>query len=153
MNRADRRRAAKRSKKDIVVPSDYSKPNDYWIATNSTPKDTPPKEEEIPGVTVPPVSEEFTNQVGSNIWHDRSELDTFIEVIKKLSVEKGLGAWIKKVGDPEPESEDSWSWAYNWNCKYINLRFDMRDGGFIMTNDAGERINIEQLKWQYRSGK
>ena len=43
--------------------------------------------------------------------------------------------------------------SVDWNCKYIEIRFDMRDGGFTLRNKEGERINLEQLKWQYKSVK
>lgn len=51
------------------------------------------------------------------------------------------------------KEKEYWSWARNWDCKYINLRFDMRDGGFVLTNSKDERICLEQLKWQYQFKK
>jgi len=43
----------------------------------------------------------------------------------------------------------NWSWARNSECKYVNLRIDMRDGGCIIMNKDGERISPERLAWQY----
>lgn len=76
-----------------------------------------------------------------NVWHDRAEIDTFVAKIKELSVDR----WGDGV---QSDDTNAWSWAYNWKCKYVNLRFDMRDGGFILTNDDGERISLKQLEYQ-----
>lgn len=73
----------------------------------------------------------FDEMVKNNEWHDRAEIDLFVETIKELS-------------DPEAK----WSWARNWKCKYVELRFDMRDGGFILRDDSGQRISLEALKHQ-----
>jgi hypothetical protein len=69
--------------------------------------------------------------------HNRDQIDRFVETIKRLSV----------------EDDYDWSWAYNSKCKYLNLRFDMRDGGFILTNDEGHRIELPQLEWQWKAAK
>lgn len=45
--------------------------------------------------------------------------------------------------------EDEWQWYKNMDCKYVNLRIDMRDGGCIIRNGSGTRISPEQLAWQY----
>jgi len=44
-----------------------------------------------------------------------------------------------------------WVWFKNMNCKYIDLRIDMRDGGCILHDRSGNRISFEQLAWQYSS--
>ena len=42
-----------------------------------------------------------------------------------------------------------WSWASKMDCKYIELRIDMRDGGCIIADRNGKRISPDQLAWQY----
>lgn len=91
-----------------------------------------------------PPSQEFAAKVAANSWHDREEFGSFVETIKDLSREpeytdKGEYA----------EGSNRWSWAKNWRCKYIDLRIDMRDGGFIMLA-SGERISLDQLKYQWK---
>lgn len=76
----------------------------------------------------------FKVMLENNIWHSVEELEAFVAVIKKLSA---------------PDS--GWAWARNWNCKYITLRIDMRDGGFILANDK-ERISLQQLEHQRPRG-
>ena len=44
-----------------------------------------------------------------------------------------------------------WSWARNHKCKYIDVRIDMRDGGCIIINDKGERIDPKDLRYQYKA--
>lgn len=41
-----------------------------------------------------------------------------------------------------------WSWARNTECKYVDVRIDMRDGGCII-RVKGKRISPERLAWQY----
>lgn len=79
-----------------------------------------------------PVFSYFNSMVESNIWHDRSELD---EVIGKL----------KSFFDP---TNKAWSWVFNTQCKYIDIRIDMRNGGFILKDRDGSRICIEQIEYQ-----
>lgn len=69
-------------------------------------------------------SEEKTQM---NYWDD---IDVLFEVIKLSRKHK-------------------WSWVKNWNCKYLNIRVDMRDGGCIITDREGQRIGPDALKWQY----
>jgi hypothetical protein len=74
----------------------------------------------------------------TNIWDDN--IDEVISFIKKAT-EGGLFNMNKP-----------WKWTRNSLCKYIELRIDMRDGGFILKNDRGERISLKQLQYQYKSG-
>jgi hypothetical protein len=62
-----------------------------------------------------------------NSW---DHVDSFFEVYSKM-----------KNGD--------WCWYKNIGCKYVELRIDMRDGGCIICNSEGRRINPEALAWQY----
>jgi hypothetical protein len=41
-----------------------------------------------------------------------------------------------------------WSWLENSMCKYIELRIDMRDGGCVIKDRDGKRIEPEQLRHQ-----
>lgn len=41
-----------------------------------------------------------------------------------------------------------WHWFNNNSCKYVNLRVDMRDGGCLIMDRNGNRIDPEQLKFQ-----
>ena len=50
--------------------------------------------------------------------------------------------------------QDKWLWCNNPECKYIDVRIDMRDGGCLITtrnspDDKPIRISPEQLAWQY----
>jgi hypothetical protein len=69
-----------------------------------------------------------------NIWE--KNLDEVVEFIK----------WASKKG------EHNWSWtaSKNWDCKYVELRFDMRDGAFVIRDRNGKRITFDELKYQSR---
>jgi hypothetical protein len=41
-----------------------------------------------------------------------------------------------------------WTWWKNQKCKYITVRIDMRDGGCIIKDNEGNRINPEDLASQ-----
>lgn len=64
-----------------------------------------------------------------NIWHKAIELKNFIdEVLKRI---RG--------------GEIGWTWIKNSDCKYIDIRIDMRDGGWILLNRGGKRILPEDF--------
>lgn len=88
---------------------------------------------------------EYEAKIAANKWHDREEFDAFFATIKRLSEPTKWG----EKGDYAPGS-NRWSWARNTSCKYVELRIDMRDGGFVLTNREG-RISLPMLEWQYRS--
>lgn len=44
---------------------------------------------------------------------------------------------------------DQWHWYANTDCKYVELRIDMRDGGCIIKNRTGERITPTMLARQF----
>lgn len=80
--------------------------------------------------------------VEGNVWLEN--LDEVIAFIKAASA--------KPEYTPEGQEIPGriyWSWASNMNCKYIDLRFDMRDGAFVLRDREGNRISLKQLKWQY----
>ena len=77
--------------------------------------------------------EEIDRKTKENIW------DTNIQELCEA-----ITAQCKK-------NDYSWSWVRNHACKYIDIRIDMRDGGYILKNRYGERIDLDKLKYQYRS--
>ena len=77
---------------------------------------------------------EYEARIDRNSWHDCA-LEELFPVIKET---------IEKSRNRE------WTWARNWDCKYIDVRIDMRDGGAILRSRSG-RISPEQLKYQYKS--
>jgi hypothetical protein len=66
-----------------------------------------------------------------NSW---DKLEDFLEVYAKMS-------------------SGEWSWACNTQCKYVDLRVDMRDGGCIIKTRDGVRIGPDRLAWQYSKEK
>ena len=72
---------------------------------------------------------EFKSMVDNNIWHD--DLSQLVEVVKFCT---------------QPDFVWSWSRTPGWKCKYVDVRIDMRDGGFILSDKDGNRISPEQLK-------
>lgn len=130
MNRAQRRAQKK---------NQNTNPQVDWVLGPSNHKPEEVQEPETPGINSPPVSSILDEQISENIWHDRQELQQIIDTILTLSDEKS--------------ETNEWCWAYNHNCKYVDIRIDMRDGGFIFMNQNRTRINLEQLKWQYKSLK
>lgn len=55
---------------------------------------------------------------------------------------------IAEIGKLEPSGKGYWSWARNWDCKYLDIRVDMRDGGCIVKDSKGVRIGMDALNWQ-----
>jgi hypothetical protein len=159
MNRAERRKQAKLEKKmrkTGEIPeglslntiaawkAQYQKQHPKeeensgeWHAYSCPKPDPEPREPEVPGINAPPVDPEFEARVNRNSWHNREELAAFMDLIWNQSDEESL--------------TNEWSWSRNWDCKYVDIRFDMRDGGFTVRNREGKRISLEQLKWQYKS--
>ena len=41
-----------------------------------------------------------------------------------------------------------WNWTGNWDCKYVEVRIDMRDGGCLIKDREGKRINPADLRKQ-----
>jgi len=74
-----------------------------------------------------------------------------VQAIEFIELDIKIDDMYEADGNTLKPGVEDWSWSRNWDCKYINLRFDMRDGGFVLTNNKGERICLEQLKWQYQS--
>jgi len=49
--------------------------------------------------------------------------------------------------------ENKWSWIYNPECKYVELRIDMRNGGCLIKDRRGNRIDPKDLEYQCKSGQ
>ena len=74
---------------------------------------------------------EYQEQVVKlNKWHKIEELYPLMQLVISLITGK-------------------WSWARNMRCKYINIRIDMRDGGFVLLNRDRERLSTKDLQYQY----
>lgn len=89
-------------------------------------------------------SDEFKVKLASNKWE--TNLDEVISFIKEASADPIYDAH----GGAIP-GKLYWSWVSNMRSKYVSLRFDMRDGAFVILDRNGERISFEELKWQYDS--
>jgi len=76
-----------------------------------------------------------------NIWENN--FYEVVSVIKELSKKHTFD----KDGNYEKNS-NRWAWFKNSKCKYISLRIDMRDGGFIILDRDDNRISLEELKSQ-----
>jgi hypothetical protein len=53
----------------------------------------------------------------------------------------------------EAMKREEWNWALNSRCKYVELRIDMRDGGCIIRDRDGNRIDPKELEHQYSESK
>lgn len=47
------------------------------------------------------------------------------------------------------EHGGTWQWWKNPECKYVSIRIDMRDGGFIILGRDGKRISLADIQYQY----
>jgi len=66
-------------------------------------------------------------KIDENVW---DKIEDFANVYKKM-----------RNGD--------WSWIYNSKCKYVELRVDMRNGGCIISDRSGTRIDPKDLEYQF----
>lgn len=66
------------------------------------------------------------DMIANNVWHHLSDV---LPTLKAAS-------------------RGHWTWYNNFRCKYIELRIDMRDGGCIVRDSKGERIDPETLRKQ-----
>lgn len=73
---------------------------------------------------------EIEDMIKANIWHEDLSV-LFSEVLALLAKER-----------------DEWVWYKNGPCKYINIKIDMRDGGYILMDRDGGRISLDELKEQ-----
>jgi hypothetical protein len=80
-------------------------------------------------IDLPEADERLKKKEKENVWDN---INDFLTVLRAI-----------------PNHE--WGWAFNPNCKYVELRVDMRDGGCIIRNRFGQRIDPEHLRYQYVS--
>lgn len=87
---------------------------------------------------------DFQTMLKENVWHSASELRYAVDEILKLA--QDLRPWSVR-----------WLWSHHpdWNkVKYIKIKIDMRDGGFVIQDDSGSRISLEHLaKQRDKNGK
>lgn len=70
---------------------------------------------------------ELQQKIKTNTW---DSIDDFIAVLEAMRADK-------------------WKWWWNTRCKYVELRVDMRDGGCIIRDREGKRIDPKQLAYQH----
>jgi len=69
---------------------------------------------------------ELKDKIANNVW------DHLSDVIPTLKA----------------ASKGEWTWVNNTRCKYVELRIDMRDGGCLIRDGQGNRIDPETLRHQ-----
>lgn len=79
----------------------------------------------------PRAREDFEHMVESSVW--QKNISEVIALIQELSA----------------KYNPKWNWLNSPECKYISLKIDMRDGGFIIMDREGNRISVEQLSYQW----
>jgi hypothetical protein len=85
--------------------------------------------------------------IEDNEWHPLCDLDRVIEVLKDLA-------------EPDPHGKDGseipglryWTWIKNTKCKYVSIRIDMRDGGFVLLDRGGKRVLLKDIEHQAKWG-
>ncbi len=77
------------------------------------------------------------NKIETNTWEEPKDLKELFDFVLEASKAKS------------PIKDRVWSWTKNSECKYIDIRIDMRDGGFILRNRNDKRIELKDLKFQY----
>lgn len=53
------------------------------------------------------------------------------------------------VGVVKESFDGQWTFTRNNQCKYINVRIDMRDGKCVLMNRFGDLISLKDLQYQY----
>lgn len=88
--------------------------------------------------------DEFKKMVDNNTWHSSNQLQPTLDALAQRFMPDPNNPWTSKFG---------WSWAKNpgWRAKYVTIKIDMRDGGFVLLDKNGERISIEQIQAQRTS--
>lgn len=78
-------------------------------------------------------SDEYVKKFERNSWEKSVEKDIFPVISEVLDLVR----------------QRKWTWTKNWDCKYVDIRIDMRDGGAILFSRA-DRISPDQLRYQYK---
>lgn len=79
-------------------------------------------------------SAEFQEMARSNTWHESNVVVAAQEILDLVHSKE-------------------WLWFRNTHCKYVNIRIDMRDGGFLLMDRNHGRVSLDAIKWQYSKGK
>lgn len=85
--------------------------------------------------------------IGSNQWHPAEDLQEVIDFIRSAAQDEPY----QEDGNTLKPGAIGWSWVRNSKCKYVSLRFDMRDGAFVIQDKEGNRVYLEDLQYQYKS--
>lgn len=87
--------------------------------------------------------EEFKVMMEANQWHPREDLQKTLDALLPLCTPDKEKPW---------KSISGWRWSANpdWRAKYVDIRIDMRDGGFILMDRNGKRISLDQIQAQDR---
>lgn len=147
--RADRRRAAKAERKSLKQQIPISEPTKYHTWKYNPDASVREPEPQVPGVNCRPLDPNHDELVKANMWNDRDKFKEWTDTITQLSNEEPF----EEDGNTLKPGCVNWSWSRNWDCKYVDIRIDMRDGGFIVMDQEGRRISLDQLKWQYQFKK
>lgn len=119
-------------------------PSTCWYSIGPAKKEKPYVP--VPGDDYYVETPEVQAKIDSNSWDENfDEVVAFIKQAAKETEDK-----YEPYGNTLKPGCIDWSWARNMDCKYVNIRIDMRDGGFVLVNQKGERISLDALKWQYR---
>lgn len=66
----------------------------------------------------------------NNEWHSIQDIDELISIIKQCATCPDF----------------TWSWSRDFSLKYISVKIDMRDGGFLILDREGTRIDLDRIK-------
>lgn len=77
---------------------------------------------------------EYEDKIQRNSWHNAGVEELF--------------SLVKEV--VQKSKNHDWLWICNSECKYVEIRVDMRNGGAVLCNRRGLRISPDQLKYQYK---
>ena len=136
-NRRKFRRAAERRLRE----EGYD-PNTMWLSMSPTNEKKP---KSVPGRDFYVEDADMKSRHENNVWDEN--LDQVIAFIKAATAPDSEK--FDENGRYKPDA-NRWSWARNMDCKYVNIRIDMRDGGFILIDSKGKRISLDALKFQYK---
>ena len=74
------------------------------------------------------------DDIKENVWEEFKDSKEILKFLYDVIIKK-----------------EKWVWLSNSRCKYVELRMDMRNGGFILKDRHGNRITFDELKYQYGS--
>jgi hypothetical protein len=69
-------------------------------------------------------------------------------------IDKEKWSTLRQVVDVlEKAMKDEWSWSINQECKYVELKIDMRGHSCRIIDRNGKDISVEELKYQVPQAK